>query len=66
MSMNKKLNEENMKLVFIGGTITSSNVYSVMLKEKIKLYLPEINIQNADYPPEIGAIILAKQLINNE
>lgn len=61
MAMDQKLNEENMKIVFIGGTITSENLYSKMLKKKIKLYFPKIIVQQPDYPPEIGAIILAKQ-----
>jgi hypothetical protein len=32
-----------------------------MLKDKIKLYLPNVILQNPDYPPEIGAVILAKE-----
>ena len=64
-AMDKKLKEKNMKIVFIGGTITNKNLYSQMLKEKIKLYLPNIILQQADYPPEIGAVILAKQLNKN-
>jgi N-acetylglucosamine kinase len=59
-AMNRKLNEENMKLVFIGGTITSDNYYSKMLREKINLFLPNIKIQQPDFPPEIGAVIMAK------
>jgi N-acetylglucosamine kinase-like BadF-type ATPase len=61
VAMTKKLKEESMKLVFIGGTITNENSYSKMLKEKIKLFLPQIIIQQPDYPPEIGAVIMAKQ-----
>ncbi|MEE9429515.1 MAG: BadF/BadG/BcrA/BcrD ATPase family protein [Melioribacteraceae bacterium] len=61
-TMNKKLNEEKMKLVFIGGTITNENFYSQMLKDKIKLYLPNVVLQQADYPPEVGAVIMAKQM----
>ena len=60
MAMNRKLNEEKMKVVFIGGTITNENLYSNMLKEKIKLYLPNVILQNPDYPPELGAVILGK------
>ena len=60
IAMNKKLNEEKMKIVFIGGTITNENLYSNMLKEKIKLYLPNVILQNPDYPPELGAVILGK------
>lgn len=61
MAMKKKLNEEKMKIVFIGGTITTNNSYSNMLREKIKMFLPDIVIHHSDYPPEIGAVIMAKQ-----
>lgn len=61
MAMKKKINEEKMKIVFIGGTITSENLYSSMLKEKIKMFLPDVLIHHSDYPPEIGAVIMAKQ-----
>jgi N-acetylglucosamine kinase-like BadF-type ATPase len=61
VAMNRKLKEDKMKVVFIGGTITNENLYSQMLKDKIKLYLPNVILQNPDYPPEIGAVILAKE-----
>ena len=61
MAMSKKLNNKNMKVVFIGGTIATDNYYSKMFKEKLTKFLPEIQIQQAEYPPEIGAVILAKQ-----
>lgn len=61
-AMSKKLNDESMKIVFIGGTITSENAYSKMLRDKLNLYLPKIYIQQADYPPEMGAVIMAKQM----
>lgn len=61
-AMAKKTNNERMKLVFIGGMISNENVFSKMLKEKLKLFLPNINLQLPDNPPEIGAVILAKQL----
>ena len=61
MAMQNKLDDEQMKVVFIGGTITNENAYSNMLKEKINTYLPKTIIQKPEYPPEIGAIIIAKQ-----
>lgn len=60
-AMTKLLNENNMKVVFIGGTIATENYYSNMFKKKINQFLPEIQIQQAQYPPEIGAVIFAKQ-----
>jgi len=63
LSMQKKLKEETMKVVFIGGTIANDNIYSNMLKEKIKLFLKNIILQQPDFPPEIGAVIMAKHNI---
>ena len=60
-AMSNLLNENNMKVVFIGGTIATENYYSNMFKKKINQFLPEIQIQQAQYPPEIGAVIFAKQ-----
>lgn len=61
ISMQKKLDEEKMKVVFIGGTIINDNLYSQILKDKINKNLPKIKIQAADYPPEIGAVLLANK-----
>jgi len=60
-TMQRKLNEENMKLVFIGGTIANDNLYSQILKDKIKLYAPNVILQQADYPPEVGAVIMGRE-----
>lgn len=61
IAMHNKLNDEEMKIVFIGGTITNENEYSKLLNEKINTFLPKILIQQQEYPPEIGAAIIAKQ-----
>ncbi len=61
IAMHKKLKDEEMKIVFIGGTITNENEYSKLLNEKIATFLPKILIQQPEYPPEIGAAIIAKQ-----
>ncbi len=63
LAMIKHLNNEEMKIVFIGGIIANENLFSKMLKEKTQTYLPKVKIQNADYPPEIGAVIVARQFL---
>jgi hypothetical protein len=32
-----------------------------MLKDKIKLYAPNVILQQADYPPEVGAVIMGRE-----
>ena len=61
-AMNNKLNEEKMRIAFIGGLISNTNTYSDLLKKKINLYFPKIIIQRPDFPPEIGAVIMAKEV----
>lgn len=60
-AMSKLLNEENMKVVLIGGTIATENYYSKMFKDKVNKLLPNIQIINPIYAPELGAVIFAKQ-----
>lgn len=61
MAMQKKLNEKNLKVVFVGGTIVNENAYSKMLLKKIKDFLQNVSVTQPDYPPEIGAVLLAKK-----
>ncbi len=61
-AMSKKLQDPEMKLVFIGGTLTNDNEYSKMLVKKMSIYMPKIIVQEADYPPEIGAVLIAKKI----
>ncbi len=60
-----KLNQHILNLAFIGGIITGENIYSKTLKRKIKEQLSNVNLMPPDFPPEIGAVIMAKNLLNN-
>lgn len=62
-AMKKILNEPEMNLCLIGGLISGVNLYSKILKEKIKSQIPGVNIIQAENPPEIGAILMAKKLV---
>ena len=62
LAMKNNFKDDIMKLVFIGGLISNENLFSKMLKEKILTFVPRVEIQNADFPPEIGAVIIAKEL----
>lgn len=63
LAMKNNFEDHIMKLVFIGGLISNENLFSKMLKEKILTFVPLVKIQNADFPPEIGAVIMAKELL---
>ncbi|MFH1196679.1 MAG: BadF/BadG/BcrA/BcrD ATPase family protein [bacterium] len=55
----KKLVEENINLCLIGSLITNENYYSISFGEKLAEKYPLVKIKNPDYPPEVGAVILA-------
>ena len=63
-AMAKKLNQPVLSLAFIGGIISSDNIYSETFRKKIKETLPEVNIKQPDYPPEMGAVLLAKEFLS--
>jgi N-acetylglucosamine kinase-like BadF-type ATPase len=59
-SVFKKLNGAVSGLCLHGGLITNNKFYSDILKEKILTANSQITIKEPDYPPEIGAVIMAK------
>jgi N-acetylglucosamine kinase len=63
-SIFKLLNEETMKLCLFGGTITTDNLYAKMFKAKLELHFPDVFLIPAENPPEIGAVLLAKNFID--
>lgn len=64
-AMHSILQEPKLNLSLIGGTITSKNYYADEFRKMIKDKLPEVNLKEPDYPPQIGAVIMAKKLFNN-
>lgn len=62
-SMAKKINCPVVDVSFIGGIISNEHIFSQLFKKKIAEKLPVINIKEQDYPPEMGAIVLAKDLL---
>ncbi len=64
-AMKKKIKTSPMNLVLIGSPITKQNFYSDLLKEKISR-LENVLLREAEFPPEIGAVILAKKLEQNK
>ncbi len=63
-TMAEKINEPVLNVSFIGGLISGENIYSNALRKKIISHLPKVKIKLPEYPPEIGAILMAKNLLN--
>lgn len=58
-ALKKNLAEKKIKLCLGGGLLSSKNYYSKELKKKIEITFDDVKLAKADYPPEIGAALLA-------
>jgi N-acetylglucosamine kinase-like BadF-type ATPase len=59
--MVKKLKKENVEICFIGRLISTLNIFSTTLKNKLAASYKMIRIKEPEYPPAIGAIFVAKK-----
>lgn len=66
-AMEEKIKEDVLSVAFIGGILSSKNVYSDLFTTKINTQIPNCRVKLPDYPPEYGAILMAQtQLKNNK
>lgn len=63
-SMKEKLNENVLYLSLIGSLLNTENYYSYMFKEKVVRKFTDVVIKEAENTPEIGAALMAKNLIS--
>ncbi len=63
-AMKNKINEPVLNVSFIGGIISNENIYSKMLRSKIKKYIQNVVVKQPDYSPAYGAVIMARALAN--
>ena len=63
-TMAKKINSAKVDVSFIGGIICNDHIFSQIFRKKIAERLPVINIKDQDLPPELGAVVMAKELLN--
>jgi hypothetical protein len=63
--MMKKMNTIDLRLSFAGSLISNDNIYSDMLRDKIKSALPSVKIVTPKHSPIKGAILLAKEMLND-
>jgi N-acetylglucosamine kinase-like BadF-type ATPase len=59
--MIKKLKQENTEISFTGRLISTINVFSVTLKNKLTESYKMIKIKEPEYPPAMGAVFIAKK-----
>ncbi|MCH8032887.1 MAG: hypothetical protein IH950_03880 [Bacteroidetes bacterium] len=64
-TMMKKMNTIDLSVSFAGSLILNNNVYSDMLRGKIKTSLPSVKIVAPKYSPIEGAILLAKEMLSD-
>ena len=64
-TMMKKMNTIDLRVSFTGSLISNNNIYSDMLRKKIKTSLPSVKIVEPKYSPIEGAILLAKEKQND-
>jgi N-acetylglucosamine kinase-like BadF-type ATPase len=65
MAMIKKAGNAALNVAFIGGLINNDNIYSRTLRKKMLLEISDINIKEPDYSPAMGAILMAKGILNS-
>jgi N-acetylglucosamine kinase-like BadF-type ATPase len=58
-SLKRNLAGNKIKLCLGGGLLSSKNYYSKGLKKKIEMTFDDVKLTKADYPPEIGAALIA-------
>jgi N-acetylglucosamine kinase-like BadF-type ATPase len=64
-TMMKKMNAIDLRVSFAGSLISNNNIYSDMLRDKIKTSLPSVKIVAPKHSPIEGAILLAKEMMND-
>ena len=64
-TMTKKVDTIDLRVSFAGSLISNNNIYSDMLREKIKTSLPSVKIVAPKHSPIEGAILLAKDMLND-
>lgn len=63
-AMKSKLLLPQLKVSLIGSLITTANYFSYLFNEKVVRNFNDVLIKEAEYPPEIGAVLMAKSLIS--
>lgn len=60
-AMLKKMQQEELNLCLIGGIASSDNFMSKRFCSQVEKKFPKVNIKEPDFPPAMGAVIMAKE-----
>ncbi len=60
-SLKEKTAARNLKLSFYGGLLSNENFYSNLVIKKIQSSIKGILLSEPAYPPELGAVLIAKK-----
>lgn len=63
-AMKNKLRLPQLKISLIGSLVTTANYFSYLFNEKVVRNFNDVIIKEAENPPEIGAALMAKNLIS--
>jgi N-acetylglucosamine kinase-like BadF-type ATPase len=66
LAMIKKAGKPALNVALIGSLINHDNIYSRILKKKMILEIPDIKIKEPDYPPAMGAVLMAKKILTSK
>jgi N-acetylglucosamine kinase-like BadF-type ATPase len=61
----KKIDTIDLRVSFAGSLISKINIYSEMLRDKIKTSLPSVKIVPPEHSPIEGAILIAREILND-
>ncbi len=64
-TMMKKMDTIDLRISFAGSLILNNNIYSDMLRDKLTTSLPSVKIVEPRHSPIEGAILLAKEILND-
>jgi N-acetylglucosamine kinase-like BadF-type ATPase len=63
--MYEKLKTDHLNISLIGGIVSSDNFFANMFKQKTVKEFSYTEIKKPEYPPEIGAAIMAMDYFSN-
>lgn len=63
-AMKKKITSSPLKVAFIGGIITNTNIFSDKFREKIAARMSDVEVKESEYSPAYGAALMARKIFS--